>query len=211
MGKLFRIDSPFYQAMSELFDLVAMNLMFLLTSVPIVTIGAGLTALHSVGLKQAMGEEPPIVKTYFLEFRNNFRQATLTWIPLLVLGIFLLYDYFLAANGGSGGKGMQFAFGCMLLLYLCELHYVFPLIARYRNTVWKNIKNALLISIRFFSRTLILIAMSVVPPVIAICGSTELFVIWQVLMLVIGFSLTIVLQDRIVYKIISELEDLIPD
>ena len=135
MGKLFRIDSPFSQAMSELFDLITLNILFILTCVPVFTIGAALSALHSIGLKQAAGEEPPVVKTYFQEFRKNLKQATIAWIPLLLLGIFLLADYFLAANGGSGGKGMQYAFGVMLLLYLCETHYIFPLIARYENTV----------------------------------------------------------------------------
>ena len=206
MGKLFRIDSPFSQAMSELFDLIALNILFLLTCVPVFTIGAALSALHSVGLKQAVGEELPVVKTYFHEFKKNFRQATIAWIPLLLLGVFLLADYFLAANGGSGGKGMQFAFGVMLLLYLCEVHYLFPMIARYENTLWKTAKNALLVAIRFFPKTLALLALSVIPPVLAICGSTELFVIWQVAMLVIGFSLTIILQDRILNKIFSALE-----
>ena len=206
MGKLFRIDSPFSQAMSELFDLITLNILFILTCVPVFTIGAALSALHSIGLKQAAGEEPPVVKTYFQEFRKNLKQATIAWIPLLLLGIFLLADYFLAANGGSGGKGMQYAFGVMLLLYLCETHYIFPLIARYENTVWKSVKNAMLIAIRFFSKTLALLALSVVPPVLAICGSTKLFVIWQVAMLVIGFSLTTILQDRILNKIFSALE-----
>lgn len=206
MGKLFRIDSPFSQAMSELFDLIALNILFLLTCVPVFTIGAALSALHSVGLKQAVGEELPVVKTYFHEFKKNFRQATIAWIPLLLLGVFLLADYFLAANGGSGGKRMQFAFGVMLLLYLCEVHYLFPMIARYENTLWKTAKNALLVAIRFFPKTLALLALSVIPPVLAICGSTELFVIWQVAMLVIGFSLTIILQDRILNKIFSALE-----
>ena len=93
MGKLFRIDSPFYQIMSELFDLVMLNILFLLTSIPVITIGAGLTAMHSVGIKQVMGNDVSVAKTYFKEFKKNFRQATLIWIPLLLLGIFLLYDY----------------------------------------------------------------------------------------------------------------------
>ena len=129
MGKLFRIDSPFYQIMSDLFDLVMLNILFLLTSIPIITIGAGLTAMHSVGIKRIMGNDISVAKTYFQEFKKNFRQATLIWIPLLLLGIFLLYDYFLAANGGIGGRGMQFIFGVLAFLYLCEIHFpiAFPI------------------------------------------------------------------------------------
>ena len=207
MGKLFRIDSPFYQIMSELFDLVMLNILFLLTSIPVITIGAGLTAMHSVGIKQVMGNDVSVAKTYFQEFKKNFRQATLIWIPLLLLGIFLLYDYFLAANGGIGGMGMQFIFGVLVFLYLCELHYIFPLISRYKNSGWRSMKNAILIAIRYLPKTFLLIAISILPPVIAICGNVEIFVIWQVLMLVIGCSLSTVLKDRILYRIFVSLEE----
>ena len=68
-------------------------------------------------------------------------------------------------------------------------------------------KNAVLIAIRYLPKTFLMIAISVLPSVIAIYGSVEIFVIWQVLMLVIGCSLSTVLQDRILYRIFVSLEE----
>ena len=170
MAKLFRIDSPFMDAMTRLFDLVALNLIFLLCCLPIVTIGVSCTALHTVTLKMAAGSEPPVLKSFFGAFKDNWKQATLTWLLLLAAGGFLYVDLLIAAQGGAGGLLMKCVFGFFSILYLLILLYIFPIQSRYRNTIRMNLQNALLMAVRQLPKTICLAATVILPVLVALYG-----------------------------------------
>ena len=51
MSKLFSLDSGLYKFMSRLFDMLKLNAMWILCSIPIVTIGASTTAAFTITLK----------------------------------------------------------------------------------------------------------------------------------------------------------------
>ena len=57
MGKLFNIDSPVMRFLGKVADLMILNLVTLLCCIPVVTIGASLTAMHYVLLKMVRNEE----------------------------------------------------------------------------------------------------------------------------------------------------------
>ena len=44
---LFDMDNPFWRFMSLVADLIILNLLFVLCSIPIITIGASTTALYT--------------------------------------------------------------------------------------------------------------------------------------------------------------------
>ena len=83
--KLFSPDSKFMIAMSRLADLTLLNLLFLITCIPLFTVGAASTALYTVAFRIGTVRETGVIKPYFRAFRDNFRQATILWL-LLVLG-----------------------------------------------------------------------------------------------------------------------------
>ena len=74
--KLFSPDSKFMRAMSTLGDLMLLNFVFLLCCLPIVTIGAAITALATVAFRIVRGTESGIVSLFFRSFRQSFRRAT---------------------------------------------------------------------------------------------------------------------------------------
>ena len=65
-------------------DLMILNLLFLLTSIPIFTIGASLTALYSVCFHLGTDREGSTFRDYFAAFKENFRQATALFLLLLL-------------------------------------------------------------------------------------------------------------------------------
>ena len=103
--KFFNYDSPIMQFLSRLTDLFILNFLFLICSIPIVTIGASATALYSVTLKMAKNEESYIFSSFFRAFKNNFRHSTISWMILLLAGIVLWMDY--RAVGMMGGSFQQ--------------------------------------------------------------------------------------------------------
>ena len=71
----FSLDSKFSQIMGRVFDLMMLNIIFLIMCIPIVTIGANFTAMYYVTLKMIKNEETYIFRTYWKSFRENFKQA----------------------------------------------------------------------------------------------------------------------------------------
>ena len=77
MGRLFDTDNIVWRFLGRVADLVILNFLFLLCSIPIVTIGASWTALYSVTLKAVKNEESYIAKGFLEGFKENFKQSTI--------------------------------------------------------------------------------------------------------------------------------------
>ena len=75
-----------------MFDLILLNILWLLCSVPFITIGASTTALYSVTLKMAANEEGYIIRGFWDAFKKSFKQSTLVWLILLAVGAVLGMD-----------------------------------------------------------------------------------------------------------------------
>ena len=70
--------------MGRVADLIILNLIFIVCCIPIVTIGPALTALYYMTLKMARNEETYIIRGFFKSFKENFRQAIVIWLIILV-------------------------------------------------------------------------------------------------------------------------------
>ena len=138
----------FFNFCDKFGDLFVLNLLFIITSIPIFTIGASFTAMYSVTLKMVENKEGVARKQYIKYFKSNFKAATKVWLINLIFLAFLYYLF--ATTVGVVGtaanvKVVIVGFGMLLLTF--ELPMVFPLIARYENTTWNYIKNAMLICV----------------------------------------------------------------
>lgn len=92
MGRLFDTDNIVWRFLGRVADLVILNFLFLLCSIPIVTIGASWTALYSVTLKAVKNEESYIAKGFLEGFKENFKQSTIAWLVILLVGTVLFVD-----------------------------------------------------------------------------------------------------------------------
>ena len=204
MMNIFRIDSPFVQFMTKLFDMILLNLLFLICCIPIVTIGASCAALHTVTIKTVSGEEPYIFKGFFKAFKQNFIHSTITWIILFVAGAFLYVDSFMAARTGTGGLAMKMLLGIASTVYFFVFLYIFPIQARYKNTLRVDLKNALLVGIRHLPKTIFLAFTIIVPVILVLYGPTEIFLLMLICFLLTGASFLAAVQDKIVLIIFQQ-------
>ena len=88
MRSFFNLDNPLMQFLSTLTDIVILNVISLICCIPVVTIGASLTALHYVTIRMARKEEGYIIRDFFKSFRQNFIQSTVIWLLFLVISFF---------------------------------------------------------------------------------------------------------------------------
>ena len=94
----FSPDSNFMAFLSKVADFVILNLLTVLCSIPIITIGAAYTAKFYTSMKIVRGEEPSVVKSYFKSFRENFAQVTGAWMILLVIAAILFISSILSRS-----------------------------------------------------------------------------------------------------------------
>lgn len=80
------------------------------------------------------------------------------WLGLLVIGFLFFADFRIAmALGNTLGHLMLIACSCFFIPYLLICLYIFPVQAKFKNTIYDNLKNAFFMAIRHFPLTLLLV------------------------------------------------------
>ncbi|MGN1146787.1 MAG: YesL family protein [Lachnospiraceae bacterium] len=146
-----------YRTLCKLTDLLKLSLLWLLFSLPVITIGASTVAAMSVALKMVDDEEGYFFKSFLKAFRENWKQGTVLWLITIVAvyAIYLDFQLFEAVPGNPIG----FLIVGMLAIFLAviTLVYAYPLVARYENTLFRTLQNSINISKRYFGRTLCMV------------------------------------------------------
>ena len=169
MGKVFALDSPLMNGLSKLADLIWLNILATICCIPIITIGASLTALHYVVLKMVKDEEGYITRSFFKSFKENFKQATLMWLMLLVVFILLVADFMIFRFSGIVFPGWcQIALIAIAVLIMFATMHLFPLLSRYENSIRATYKNSLFMGILHLPETILMMLCWIVPIVITI-------------------------------------------
>lgn len=188
MNRFLKYDGPLISFLSRIADLIILNLLFLLCCIPIVTIGAAWTALHSVAMKYVLDEYEPIVfRTFFKAFRQNFKQATSMWLLFLAAFGLLLFDIrVIWSVGNQIFLPVQFVVFVAFIVLLLIMMYAFPIQARFNNTIRQTLKNAFIMSILNFIRTLIMAIVYIAPICFILLNEGVIPVV-----LLLGFSGTV--------------------
>lgn len=161
--KIIDPDSPLLQALGKLSDIVFCNIMFVLFSIPIVTIGASSAALYSCMQKLLEDKEDDLVaRDFWRAFKANFWQATAIWLLMFVVIILLLAFYFVTSQMLEVlGRVYLLPYFLIVFLFVCGYQYLFPIQARYKLKVMDTVKNAFLLSIAALPWTLLAIVLLV--------------------------------------------------
>lgn len=162
----FSYESKFSQMMIKLSYSCWLNLLWLICSIPVFTMGAATTALYDVSLKIVRDEETSITRQFFRSFRRNFRQATVLWLILLAAGLLLAGDGWILYHLRAASTGAMAVIWTLLLaliivaaiIYVIVLMYVFPLVASVSNTNWAMLKNSFLIGIHYLFCSILVFA-----------------------------------------------------
>ena len=153
MNKIFDPNGLFAQIMNVILGLILLNVLWILCSLPIVTLGASTTALYSVLLRFRDGDDTKVVRRFFAAFKANFKRATAVWLVVLAGIVVCGLDLYFATQMDSAAARVIAGFG--LVLVGMVFTFVFILTARYENT-WRNhLKNALLIAMGHVPRLLL--------------------------------------------------------
>jgi len=182
------LDTRVYRWLEKATDFFLLNLMWLVTCLPIVTIFPSTAAMFGVVRDWVRGKEGSLTRTFITRFRENVGQSLLVGAIWTVFGVALVFD-FLVANQLS--YWAEIVLKSLLVLvstvYAFGSVYLFPVMVHY-DTDWKTvIKNSLLISIGRLPTTLaclafliVMVGLTVVVPfLVVITGSITAYGVYR--------------------------------
>lgn len=201
-------DSRFSRVLNRLTELILLNFIFILTCLPILTIGASVTALYSTALKMARNEEGYIFQGYFKDFAANFKQATAFWLIELLL-YFQLHVLTVAAavNGGYMIQIYTVITWVLGILYSMYFLFVFPLTATFQNTFFRIAKNAFVMIISHLPWVLAAYLIVAIPLAVSFGINTKILQFAMLFWILIGFALVTFLSSFCLNRIFKRYRD----
>ena len=145
-------------------NVVILGFWSVICSLPIITIGTSISAAYYVTLKMVRDEEQHITQAFFKSFRSNFKKATILWLPIMAVigGAYQLLSWLVTAQ--IKYRGTLLCVIAVVIVILTMLgEYLFPLTARFENTIGHTIKNSVFISILNFQQSFLMMLVNAVP------------------------------------------------
>ena len=152
MHTLFNPENKFWNFMGKITDVACMSILWLITSLPIITIGASTAAFYSFTLDAIQDNEGRVLSSYFSAFRENFKKSTLIWLIQLLAMVFMAVNLFAAWNfylaKGALGLGVLSMALCGMLIVMGTGVFVYPILVCYDFPVKKIIADSFVMAIR---------------------------------------------------------------
>lgn len=191
--RMFDPNGPLMIALGKLADIVICNLMFIVFCLPVFTVGASLSALYACMQELVYEEEKDdglIFRDFWLAFKANFKQGTALWLFSLAIIAFLGAYYWIARNmAGAYGRVYMITFYFLAMIFLFGFLYLFPLQARYENSVKNTIRNAWLLSVGALPWTVLSIVVIIAAVYISFFMNPTAVDVFTYLWAVCGFGL----------------------
>lgn len=147
MQKLFSLDGKMVRILTFLTDLIILNTLFIVSCIPIVTIGASLTSLTTMWYRILKGKDTDIAYHYFRIFRQNFKQSTFIWLFILLIELLLYVNYCLWGYSSLLSEYSLLLVLPFLFVIILLMSVIFPYIGLFKDNIKNSIVNSVLICI----------------------------------------------------------------
>lgn len=200
-------DSKAYRVLSRVSDLILVNLLFILCSLPIFTLGASLRALYRT-CECIQKEDDHICRIFLTEFRDGFGYASGPFLIWLVIFVFVVFDsvivlFYWKPAFGDVLMGLLMLAGILLLF---TGSYLAPVTAAGKRRVRDVFLLSFYLSLRHLPRTLLICALNLLPVALLVIW-TYAFPVILPFWFFIGFSLTAYLNARLLGPALKELSE----
>lgn len=198
--KLFERGAPLIRLIDNIGKLTVLNLLFVLCSIPVVTLPASLTALYGCAIRLLRGGDADSGE-FFRIFKRDFKKATLVGLILAVVGALLYADYWMIEREVLPlPAAFTYVLYALIFLLAATATYVFPMIAQFENTCARYLKNSLLFALRSLPSTLIMMVLNLMPVMILLLN-VDVFLRVIVIWVVLGWGLTAFINARLFLRV----------
>lgn len=207
-GDFFSMDSPFFRFMAKIADFMILNVLFVICSIPIITMGASFTAMYDVLTKMDTKKEVPAASGFIKAFKSNLKQSTKLWLIILAVAAFLIMDAYLVGNVIPFEVDLQvtlfIAFLVLLFFWVMVSGYIFVLQARIENPMGRTIKMAVALTLVHLIPNSIFTGIVSIVPIVVLFGFTQIFFAIFPVWIFGGISLLAYVNSRIYMKILRK-------
>lgn len=199
-------ESSFMGFMNRASDIVLVNILFFFTSLPIFTVGASTAAMYTVLFRMGTDRETSVVKPFFEAFRQNFKKATAIWLLLLVMLAATCFNclFFLSLRNGAHYIWVLCVFLLVFLTAVCS--YALPLQSQFENTVSATLRNAVILTLGYLPRSILMAIIHLLPAVLYLCNPYAFFRSTALLILMY-FGVSAYLCTKILRKVFDPLRE----
>ena len=191
-------------------DIMILNILFLVTCLPVITIGVAWTSMYYVALKiiqDEKNEEISVLKSYFHSFKQNLLQGIEIWVLALLFGSILLLDVRIIASMEAQilRTALFVATGTVVLLFVLTLQFVFPYLSRFSTKFLTTIKNAALMAVAQFPRVILMIVITAVAVWLTLLNKYTIYTgifFWMS----VGFSTIALIKTKMFVRIFKGIE-----
>jgi uncharacterized membrane protein YesL len=158
----FNIDSPLWQFVTLCVRYFILNVLFVISIIPIITIGSARTALYSTVFAYCDNEDIDLGREYLRRFRREFATSIAASAIFVALGAAIATSIVLW--NATRTNATYVAFPVLIIaaaVLLMTFEYYFPLLARYETSFRNTWKNAMMIPWGAFAKTLMLLSIDV--------------------------------------------------
>ena len=202
--KLFQKDSPWIRLIDNFGNLTLLNLLYLLYCLPVVTIGPATTALYSCTLSMARREKLELSR-FRRVFRQEFTVSLKAWLILLFVSALLAADYFFLDRRPELPRAASYFLYLLCFFTASVMLYVFPLIARFTNSLGQYFRLSLALALKNLPQTVLMLAGSSIPFILLLLNpelTLRLIIFW----ILFAVALTAFLFSSFLCKVFAELE-----
>ena len=151
--------------MTRIADIMILNVLFLITSLPIITIGISCTSMYYVTMKIIQNENQEdlsILKSYFHSFKQNLLPGIEIWLAALLFGGVLFLDIRIITSMGlqTFQTILLVATGAVAFLFVCTLQFIFPFLSRFNTGLFTTVKASCLMAVAHFPHAVLMLAIT---------------------------------------------------
>ena len=156
MGNLFNMDNAFFRFMGKLFDVVALNIVFIIVCIPLVTIGPAISALYYASVKSIRRDRSYPIKEFFKAFKRDFRQSFIVGLILVLASVIIYVDIrFVVDYIKNDFTAMRYVYLVIGLVISFISVYIFPLISRFSLKISGLFRLSFYLAIRHLLTTIV--------------------------------------------------------
>lgn len=203
--KFFGNDSLFGRIFGTLGDMITVNILFLLCSIPVITFGASFTSMYYALLRRLKYGDSSLTRDFFSSFRQNFRQSTLSWIFSIIFVIVFSADIgMFGPNGVYPMTAIYYLIIVLAVIVTITAMFVFPVIATFQNTLKNLWIQAFFLAAKNILPALAILILNVVPLYLSLTSpSPQIFCTALFIWIIAGFGAVAWVNTFLFYRIFS--------
>ena len=203
-------DSAFGRFCTVIGTIILVNLMFVVTLIPVITAGAGFCAMYYSMLKLVRYKEINPFAEFFQGFKDNFKKATLAWLGVAALAVFLMADLRICSYMTGMLHNCVFVVWIGIIALAVIAMYLSPVMASFEGKIRDSIKNSVFFAGSNILYVLIIAFLNIAPMVLTYLY-LSLLPLWAFIWCLCGFALVAFINSmffmRLFEKYLTPLEE----